>query len=128
MPESGVKEAALRLRALADRCGLSEDAVGAALHEAQVDAVIERRLAEQAAAIAELSRQVDELSELIRSSVLAMPHQMVSAGSDRAGRQALMLLTAGAAVLGLVGWAWARDDLSTIVAQALRLAGVAVGS
>jgi hypothetical protein len=128
MPESGVKEAALRLRALADRRGLAEDAARAALHEAQVDAVIERRLAEQAAAIAELSRQVDELSELIRSSALTSPHQMVAAGPGRTGRHGLILLTAGAAALGLVGWAWARDDLSTIVDQALRLAGMAVGS
>lgn len=128
MAESGVKEAALRLRALVDRCRVGEDGERGAPTEAQVDVAIERRLAEQAAAIADLGRQIFELSELIRSSTLAAHQRMVVASPNRAGRRALQFLTVGAVALGLVVWAWARDDFGVIVNQVLRIAGGAVGS
>lgn len=128
MAEPSVKEAALRLRALADRCRVDGHREHPAPHQGAVDAAIEFRLAEQAAAIAELSRRVAELSELVRRSTVGPSEPAVPAGPRRTGRPALLLVTMGIAALGLVGWAWARGDFGAIVDQALRLAGAAVGS
>ena len=88
MTNSGVKEAALRLRALADRDGPVESAGDAVRLRMRDDATIERRLKEQAATIEQLCRQVAELSELIRSAPMVMPHDAATRDSVRTGGRA----------------------------------------
>jgi len=127
MGDSGVREAALRLRALADGCAGEDFSCREVTSGAQVDAMLGRRLDEQTAAIGELSRQVAALCELLRSSTAVRPEEVGSAYRGRSGTHRTLLLVIGAVTLGLIGWAWARDDLKLIVDRALRLAGTVVG-
>jgi hypothetical protein len=127
MGDSGVREAARRLHALVDGCGGEHLPWREVTSGAQVDIMLERRLDEQTVAIGELSRQVAALSELIRSSNAARPDKAGSAHRGRSGTHRTFFLVIGAVTLGLIGWAWTRDDLRFIVDQALRLAGTIVG-
>jgi hypothetical protein len=126
MGDSGVREAALRLRALADGCATEDFPWREVMPGVRADATLGQRLDEQTAAIGELSRQVAAMSELVRSSTAARSEEIASPYRGRSGRRTLLLII-GAVTLGLIGWAWARDDLRFVVNWALRLASTVVG-
>ena len=129
MATLGIKDAAQRLRELADR---GVPASGGHSLVAGLDCdMIEARLAEQATAIQELRREIELLAELIRADQRVPPMRKGSASafsSPRSSRIARALLATAAAVVAFAAWAWASGDLRPVIERTVELTGGLLGS